>query len=364
MFSHITSYREAWPFEVWFTRILINGCLDRRKARAPARSLVRRRRGRRARTRPASSAAAPATGSRSTGSWRASAAPGWRRPSIGSTAASGPSSCCATTATARRGKSAPMTGLNESTVRVHLFRAARKLRGLLGGQAVIASRASPPGRAAVRLLPGRARRRAGRSAGRRASGRLRGVRRRYAELAGVHGRAAPRRRRRGRRDLHARAPARAAAADRAPDRARRPAGARHQLSRAASSGAPSTRPTSRTAPRWVAAAAAAGLFVGVAVGASYQFALRCAATPRSRRVSRCRGARRPASRRDAPRRVDGRSRDAAARRARPTIARRDDAFLSELEVGARAAAHARAAGRSTQLDARTCREIRNDRTGP
>src|SRR5262249_16975633 len=34
VFSHITSYREAWPFEVWFTRILINGCLDRRKARA------------------------------------------------------------------------------------------------------------------------------------------------------------------------------------------------------------------------------------------------------------------------------------------------------------------------------------------
>ena len=34
VFAHITSYREAWPFEVWFTRILINGCLDRRKARA------------------------------------------------------------------------------------------------------------------------------------------------------------------------------------------------------------------------------------------------------------------------------------------------------------------------------------------
>ena len=34
-FGHIGSYREAWPFEVWFTRILINGCLDRRKARAP-----------------------------------------------------------------------------------------------------------------------------------------------------------------------------------------------------------------------------------------------------------------------------------------------------------------------------------------
>jgi DNA-directed RNA polymerase specialized sigma24 family protein len=33
VFGHIGSYREAWPFEVWFTRILINGCLDRRKAR-------------------------------------------------------------------------------------------------------------------------------------------------------------------------------------------------------------------------------------------------------------------------------------------------------------------------------------------
>src|SRR5438046_2441100 len=34
VFSHIASYREAWPFEVWFTRILINGCLDRSKARS------------------------------------------------------------------------------------------------------------------------------------------------------------------------------------------------------------------------------------------------------------------------------------------------------------------------------------------
>src|SRR5450759_2497040 len=34
VFSHIADYREAWPFEVWFTRVLINGCMDRRKARA------------------------------------------------------------------------------------------------------------------------------------------------------------------------------------------------------------------------------------------------------------------------------------------------------------------------------------------
>src|SRR6188472_2868290 len=34
VFTHIASYREEYPFEVWFTRILVNGCLDMRKARA------------------------------------------------------------------------------------------------------------------------------------------------------------------------------------------------------------------------------------------------------------------------------------------------------------------------------------------
>src|SRR3954468_4437293 len=33
VFTHITSYREDLPFEVWFTRILVNGCLDLRKSR-------------------------------------------------------------------------------------------------------------------------------------------------------------------------------------------------------------------------------------------------------------------------------------------------------------------------------------------
>ena len=32
-YSHIGTFREELPFEVWFTRILINGCLDRLKAR-------------------------------------------------------------------------------------------------------------------------------------------------------------------------------------------------------------------------------------------------------------------------------------------------------------------------------------------
>src|SRR5438067_5890200 len=34
VFTHITSYREDLPFEVWFTRILVNACLDLRKSRA------------------------------------------------------------------------------------------------------------------------------------------------------------------------------------------------------------------------------------------------------------------------------------------------------------------------------------------
>ena len=32
-YTHLQSFREELPFEVWFTRILINGCLDRIKAR-------------------------------------------------------------------------------------------------------------------------------------------------------------------------------------------------------------------------------------------------------------------------------------------------------------------------------------------
>ena len=33
VFTHITTYREDLPFEVWFTRILMNACLDIGKAR-------------------------------------------------------------------------------------------------------------------------------------------------------------------------------------------------------------------------------------------------------------------------------------------------------------------------------------------
>jgi RNA polymerase sigma-70 factor (ECF subfamily) len=133
VFTHMASYREAWPFEVWFTRILTNGCLDRRKSRAQRerwfvagdvsaveearvslsgpgdpnpedRLLARERRGRIA-----------AAIERLDG----------RQRTVFML-------CHYADCTPR--EVSAMTGLNESTVRVHLFRAARKLRGVLGGK--------------------------------------------------------------------------------------------------------------------------------------------------------------------------------------------------------------------------------------
>lgn len=132
-FSHLVSYREAWPFEVWFTRILINGCLDRQKARSRRERWF---------VRPTEDAAQDLA----LESARDTSQPDPEQRLL---------------ARERRGRLAAaidrldgrqrtvfmlchygdctprdisaMTGINESTVRVHLFRAARKLRGILGG---------------------------------------------------------------------------------------------------------------------------------------------------------------------------------------------------------------------------------------
>src|SRR5262252_9433172 len=142
VFSHIGSYREAWPFEVWFTRILINGCLDRRKAR------VRRDRW-----------IVPADDSSNAGNGIADRRSFGAASNAASTQADPEARLLARERRARMtaaverlegrqrtvfmlchyGDCTPrevgaMIGLNESTVRVHLFRAARKLRALLGGQ--------------------------------------------------------------------------------------------------------------------------------------------------------------------------------------------------------------------------------------
>jgi RNA polymerase sigma-70 factor, ECF subfamily len=134
VFTHIGSYREAWPFEVWFTRILINGCLDRRKARA-----------RRERWLVPSGEVGGAFDFQSTLAGSPEASPETRLLSRERRARLAAAIdrldgrqrtvfmlCHYGDCTPR--EVSAITGLNESTVRVHLFRAARKLRGLLGGR--------------------------------------------------------------------------------------------------------------------------------------------------------------------------------------------------------------------------------------
>jgi anti-sigma factor RsiW len=70
-----------------------------------------------------------------------------------------------------------------------------------------------------------------------------------------------------------------------------------------------TASTSSTAPRWAAAAAAAGLFIGVALGASYGWGARTRALP-----------------------GDMRLRPVATQGTDPVDVAADDAFLSELEL--------------------------------
>lgn len=134
VFSHIGAYREAWPFEVWFTRILINGCLDRRKARA-----------RRERWFVASSTRTPDESTRVPFGGGGNPDPEARllarerRARIASAIDRLDGRQRTVFMLCHYGDWSPrevsaMTGLNESTVRVHLFRAARKLRALLGGR--------------------------------------------------------------------------------------------------------------------------------------------------------------------------------------------------------------------------------------
>jgi RNA polymerase sigma-70 factor (ECF subfamily) len=132
VFSHIASYRETWPFEIWFTRILINGCLDRHKARSrrdrwfvagdvSASDEVR-----------ASAAGPPSDPEHRLLSRERRAKLAAAIGRLGGRQRTVFMLCHYGDCTPR--EVSVMTGLNESTVRVHLFRAAHKLRALLGGQ--------------------------------------------------------------------------------------------------------------------------------------------------------------------------------------------------------------------------------------
>ncbi len=120
----VGTYREELPFEVWFTRILVNGCLDLRKSRA--------RRLRWSLTAPESPVdpVAPGPGpeerllSRDRARRIVAAVDQLpeRQRTVFTLSQMGDQSTS---------EISQALGLSEATVRVHLFRAVRKLRQLL-----------------------------------------------------------------------------------------------------------------------------------------------------------------------------------------------------------------------------------------
>ena len=131
-YSHIGTFRDELPFEVWFTRILINGCLDRLKARKRREKWL---------VPPSIDASGV---ERNPADMLPSRGPSpeeyvlrqERRRQLQAALGQLPERQRLVFALSHfEGRSSrevsQLTGLNESTVRVHLFRAVRKLRGLL-----------------------------------------------------------------------------------------------------------------------------------------------------------------------------------------------------------------------------------------
>ena len=131
-YSHIGTFRDELPFEVWFTRILINGCLDRLKARKRREKWL-------------APPSIDASGlERNPADFLPSREPSpeeyvlrqERRAQLQAALGKLPDRQRLVFALSHfEGRSSrevsQLTGLNESTVRVHLFRAIRRLRGLL-----------------------------------------------------------------------------------------------------------------------------------------------------------------------------------------------------------------------------------------
>jgi RNA polymerase sigma-70 factor (ECF subfamily) len=127
-YVNIATYRDELPFEVWFTRILVNGCLDRIKAR--------NRRGRWVVPAEASTSGAAVEPAATSISPEAHVLAVERRRQLEAALQRLPErQRMVFVLSQEQGYSSrevsAMTGMNESTVRVHLFRAIRKLRSLL-----------------------------------------------------------------------------------------------------------------------------------------------------------------------------------------------------------------------------------------
>src|SRR6188508_658014 len=149
-YQHLASFREELPFDVWFTRILINGCLDRIKSRTRRERWQLPMSGR-----AGGRTASPGEGTAAERDLTERVPAGGlspeqallgreRRQEIATALAKLPerqrSVFVLSHVEGRTSREvSALTGLNESTVRVHLFRAIRKLRGLLASDAVAAA---------------------------------------------------------------------------------------------------------------------------------------------------------------------------------------------------------------------------------
>lgn len=133
VFLHIDQYRSELPFDVWFTRILVNSSLDRLKARARQQRWISHSTDDE-NERPVEDV--PATDA--SHERRLLAKERWAQVTKAVAALPDRQRLVFTLCHLDERTPAEIsaaTGMSQATVRVHLFRALRKLRGVLGGQA-------------------------------------------------------------------------------------------------------------------------------------------------------------------------------------------------------------------------------------
>jgi len=133
VFQHIEQYRNELPFDVWFTRILVNAALDRLKARARQQRWISHSTDE-DEGRPVEQVA----GTEASSERRMLAKERWAQ--VTQAVAGLPDRQRLVFTLCHLDERTPAeiaaaTGMSQATVRVHLFRALRKLRGVLGGQA-------------------------------------------------------------------------------------------------------------------------------------------------------------------------------------------------------------------------------------
>lgn len=132
VFQHIEQYRNELPFEVWFTRILVNASLDRLKARGRQQRWISHSTDE-DNGRPVEHVA----GGEVSNERRLLAKERWAE--VTRAVAGLPDRQRLVFTLCHLDERTPAeisaaTGMSQATVRVHLFRALRKLRGVLGGQ--------------------------------------------------------------------------------------------------------------------------------------------------------------------------------------------------------------------------------------